>query len=537
MEVEAHALSSFDLNSSPDNFPFTTTAAREPPELRNSQPFRSSELLGYSESDHAPVREDLGSPVAAGGKCQDVGGSDLMAPVFSTLDSASPVANALAGEEPLPEKMGRCPSRAAMKLQKVYRSYRTRRMLADCAVVAEELWWQALDFARLNHSTVSFFNFSKPESAASRWNRVSLNASKVGKGLSKDAKAQKLAFQHWIEAIDPRHRYGHSLHLYYEEWCKGDAGQPFFFWLDLGDGKEVDLTACPRSKLRKQHIKYLGPKEREHYEYLVIEGKILHEQSGKPLDTTEGSPGAKWIFVMSTSKRLYAGEKKKGTFHHSSFLAGGVTLAAGRLVVIDGTLQSISPYSGHYRPTDDSFDTFLEFLKAHGVNLDEVEMSKANEDYENFGEAKTTKDESTSEVATVSDSCETNAPDEGAVETIEAPKLEINVNYRRTLSGGLQSPKAEVPKTSILQRINSKKAARSYQLGKQLSLKWSTGAGPRIGCIADYPIELRIQALEFTNLSPRLSSTSATPIWGTLPSPIRLPSQELTNGDLKLSGI
>ena len=83
-------------------------------------------------------------------------------------------------------------------------------------------------------------------------------------------------------------------------------------------------------------------------------------------------------------------------------------------------------------------------------------MSKANEDYENFGEAKTTKDESTSEVATVSDSCETNAPDEGAVETIEAPKLEINVNYRRTLSGGLQSPKAEVPKTSILQRINSK---------------------------------------------------------------------------------
>lgn len=32
-------------------------------------------------------------------------------------------------------------------------------------------------------------------------------------------------------------------------------------------------------------------------------------------------------------------QKKKGTFHHSSFLAGGVTLAAGRLVVIDGTLQ------------------------------------------------------------------------------------------------------------------------------------------------------------------------------------------------------
>ena len=39
--------------------------------------------------------------------------------------------------------------------------------------------WQALDFARLSHSTVSFFNEPKPETAASRWNRVSLNASKV----------------------------------------------------------------------------------------------------------------------------------------------------------------------------------------------------------------------------------------------------------------------------------------------------------------------------------------------------------------------
>jgi len=32
-------------------------------------------------------------------------------------------------------------------------------------------------------------------------------------------------------------------------------------------------------------------------------------------------------------------QKKKGVFHHSSFLAGGATLAAGRLVVEHGILK------------------------------------------------------------------------------------------------------------------------------------------------------------------------------------------------------
>ncbi|KAK4419349.1 IQ domain-containing protein IQM3 [Sesamum alatum] len=481
MEVEAHNLSTFDLNSG--NIPAFS--------FRNRAEFLVPNMSGSPKEPLELEKVTDDQMAVHGGEWE------------ATAAPASPAA-AVDG----------CPSSAAMKLQKVYRSYRTRRMLADSAVVAEELWWQALDFARLNHSTISFFNFLKPETAASRWNRVSLNASKVGKGLSKDAKAQKLAFQHWIEAIDPRHRYGHSLHFYYEEWCKTNAGQPFFYWLDLGDGKEVDLKECPRSKLRQQCIKYLGPNERELYEYVLVDGKILHKVTGNPLDTNKGSPGSKWIFVMSTSKRLYTGEKKKGLFHHSSFLAGGATLAAGRLMADDGVLKCISAYSGHYKPTDERLSSFLSFLQENGVNLDDVEIRKSNDDYENTENGKSSMDAVVAKVLSISDSVQCDLPNEEEELSSEAPEVskpETKYEYKRTLSGGLQSPKADVPRTSILQRINSKKAAKSYQLGHQLSVQWSTGVGPRIGCIADYPLELRLQALELTKLSPRACPPLSTP--------------------------
>lgn len=61
--------------------------------------------------------------------------------------------------------------------------------------------WKLLDFAELKRSSISFFDIEKHETAISRWSRARTRAAKVGKGLSKNGKAQKLALQHWLEAV------------------------------------------------------------------------------------------------------------------------------------------------------------------------------------------------------------------------------------------------------------------------------------------------------------------------------------------------
>ncbi|KAL0369932.1 UNVERIFIED_CONTAM: IQ domain-containing protein IQM2 [Sesamum angustifolium] len=272
---------------------------------------------------------------------------------------------------------------AAIKLQKVYKSFRTRRKLADCAVLIEQSWWKLLDFAELKHSSISFFDIEKHETAISRWSRARTRAAKVGKGLSKNGKAQKLALQHWLEAIDPRHRYGHNLHFYYVKWLNSQSKEPFFYWLDIGEGKEVNLIEkCPRSKLQQQCIKYLGPMERKAYEVAVENGKLFYRETGELLDTTKEPKGCKWIFVLSTSRTLYVGKKKKGSFQHSSFLAGGATLAAGRIVADNGVLKAVWPHSGHYRPTHENFQDFISFLRENNVDLADVKLDSTDDEEE-----------------------------------------------------------------------------------------------------------------------------------------------------------
>ncbi|XP_073153631.1 IQ domain-containing protein IQM2-like [Henckelia pumila] len=461
---------------------------------------------------------------------------------------------------------------AAVKLQKVYKSFRTRRKLADCAVLVEQSWWKVLDFAELKHSSVSFFDLEKHETAISRWSRARTRAAKVGKGLSKNGKAQKLALQHWLEAIDPRHRYGHNLHFYYVKWLNSQSKEPFFYWLDIGEGKELNLMEkCPRSKLQQQCIKYLGPMERKAYEVAVEDGYLLYRETGELLDTTRDPTGAKWIFVLSTSRTLYVGKKKKGSFQHSSFLAGGATLAAGRIVAERGILKAIWPHSGHYRPTPENFLDFISFLRESNLDLTDVKLDSTDDEEEDSIGKKDLKSNSSEDdldesdhmkgnsykhisgakeipgtsgalirkptsllipskhdvIETFERKTETTQPNNGHSQ-LESPidgnedseeRFNSNLEKADTSKDQHLTKEGGVPEQIILQRINSHRETKSYQLGKQLSCKWSTGAGPRIGCLRDYPSELQSHALEHVNLSPRSERCLRFDFWSRASTP------------------
>ncbi|KAF9397854.1 hypothetical protein BGZ94_006171, partial [Podila epigama] len=186
-----------------------------------------------------------------------------------------------------------------------------------------------------------------------------------------------------------------------------DTSQNFFYWLDHGDGKQLDLEARPRQRLEEQRVTYLQEHEREQYAVEVVEGLLYYRQSGRLVHTLPASieaeddvdisqilPDAdvnddeetrlekkrirnktKYIYVTDPRGTLYVAQKVKGQFHHSSFLGGGTVCAAGGIVVNRGRIVKINPKSGHYRPGQRHFDRLLDNLKNMGISLDGVKIS------------------------------------------------------------------------------------------------------------------------------------------------------------------
>jgi hypothetical protein len=71
--------------------------------------------------------------------------------------------------------------------------------------------------------------------------------------------------EYFLEMVDSKHRHGSNLRTYHALWKQSPSSQSFFYWLDQGDGREIEAPNVSRERLERQQVRYLSPSERLNY--------------------------------------------------------------------------------------------------------------------------------------------------------------------------------------------------------------------------------------------------------------------------------
>ena len=101
-------------------------------------------------------------------------------------------------------------------------------------------------------------------------------------------KAKMMDLQYFLEMVDLKHRYGSNLRVYHSVWHQAPTRENFFYWLDYGEGKDLDLQICSRKRLDRERVRYLSREERMDYLVRVDkEGRLCWRRNGVRIDTTE----------------------------------------------------------------------------------------------------------------------------------------------------------------------------------------------------------------------------------------------------------
>lgn len=119
----------------------------------------------------------------------------------------------------------------------------------------------------------------------------------------KDAKAMDM--QYFLELVDLKHRYGANLKVYHDHWQKEDTHENFFYWLDSGAGRCLELAPCPRQQLDSEKVRYLSREERQAYLVKIDdEGKLCWARNGDRIDTSEKWTNSKHGIVPLSSEEM-----------------------------------------------------------------------------------------------------------------------------------------------------------------------------------------------------------------------------------------
>ncbi|MCJ1352447.1 MAG: hypothetical protein MMC33_002431 [Icmadophila ericetorum] len=225
---------------------------------------------------------------------------------------------------------------AAKTIQRTYRGHRDRRQLSGLSLDPSTRWIEAIKEARYRNLTAPrprVDSGSSPDppaigsprgssEARRQWKRISQIANRAHgeededendtsssssltsgheqahalaekartiKKRHKDAwKGKMMDLGYFLEMVDLKHRYGMNLRAYHQEWKKSDTKENFFYWLDRGEGRDLDLPICSRARLDKEQVRYLSREER--LDYLVKidnEGRLCWAKNGARIDTTD----------------------------------------------------------------------------------------------------------------------------------------------------------------------------------------------------------------------------------------------------------
>ena len=156
-----------------------------------------------------------------------------------------------------------------------------------------------------------------PENGNRPLNQVNINSTPWSGKL--------MGLPYFLEMVDTKHRYGSNLRAYHAEWLKADTHENFFYWLDEGEGRSVEVEKASRHRLEKEQVRYLSREER--LQYLVVvdhDGKLCWNKNGQRIDTThEWRDSVKGIVALDDTTKTYredeirALEEKAPAGHHN----------------------------------------------------------------------------------------------------------------------------------------------------------------------------------------------------------------------------
>lgn len=111
---------------------------------------------------------------------------------------------------------------------------------------------------------------------------------KLAEKQERNKSAKQMDLSYFLEMIDVKHRYGSNLRKYHAEWKSRPTNENFFYWLDYGEGEDVEVEKCSRERLENMQVRYLGREDRRLYEVIVdTDGKLCWRKDGVRVDTTD----------------------------------------------------------------------------------------------------------------------------------------------------------------------------------------------------------------------------------------------------------